>query len=62
MRDEPAAWFDVTSVIGGDREAMAAVLAALEAELGQPVRLWTPRGRGGYCVTLAGEGAPYAEL
>lgn len=43
LRAEPAAWFDVRDVIGGDREAMDAALAALQAELGRPVRLWAPR-------------------
>ena len=62
LRAEPSSWFAVTSVIGGDREAMAAVLAGLEAELGQPVRLWEPKGRGSYAITLTATGEPWRTL
>lgn len=59
---EPGSWFAVTSVLGGDREAMAAVLAALEGAVGRQVKLWTPKGRGSYAVTLAATGEPWRTL
>lgn len=59
---EPGSWFAVTSVLGGDREAMAAVLAALEVAVGRQVKLWTPPGRGSYAVTLAATGEPWGTL
>lgn len=59
MTAEPLIWFAVRSVSGGDREGINAVVLALNEALDTSVRLWEPRGRGFYAVSLEGTGAPY---